>query len=195
MLKNCLKNDHFGYLCVELTNLQICNFIRIFRLPTNTLICSRCFSVPASSPNWKRCVMTNWPIALSDSRRTVEVTSLGKDWPSWRYVVCSLLVGLHRFYITAIITNYINRGGVHGVIYPSDLIMVNDIDNALQIEDVAIRCVQRNVRKFMLVRDWPWWRLLVRITPLLNVHRTEQELKTKTVRFPRRIIVDCSWYF
>ncbi|XP_065201688.1 unconventional myosin-XVIIIa isoform X4 [Planococcus citri] len=50
----------------------------------------------------------------------------------------------------------------------------------LKIEDVAIRCIQRNVRKFMLVRDWPWWRLLVRITPLLNVHRTEQELKTKT---------------
>ncbi|KAK7595346.1 hypothetical protein V9T40_013171 [Parthenolecanium corni] len=50
----------------------------------------------------------------------------------------------------------------------------------LKIEDVAIRCIQRNVRKFMSVRDWQWWRLLVRITPLLNVHRTEQELKSKT---------------
>jgi hypothetical protein len=33
----------------------------------------------------------------------------------------------------------------------------------------------------MSVRDWPWWRLLVRVTPLLNVHRTEEELKIKTV--------------
>lgn len=29
----------------------------------------------------------------------------------------------------------------------------------------------------MRVRDWPWWRLLVRVTPLLNVHRTEEQLK------------------
>ncbi|XP_060534263.1 unconventional myosin-XVIIIa isoform X1 [Cylas formicarius] len=49
-----------------------------------------------------------------------------------------------------------------------------------KLEDLAVRCIQRNVRKFMLVRDWPWWRLLVRVTPLLNVHRTEQELRTKT---------------
>lgn len=32
----------------------------------------------------------------------------------------------------------------------------------------------------MQVRDWPWWRLLVRVTPLLNVHRTEEQLKNAT---------------
>ncbi|XP_069699015.1 unconventional myosin-XVIIIa isoform X4 [Periplaneta americana] len=52
--------------------------------------------------------------------------------------------------------------------------------NKLKIQDLAVRCIQRNVRKFMSVRDWPWWRLLVRVTPLLNVHRTEEELKIKT---------------
>ena len=51
----------------------------------------------------------------------------------------------------------------------------------LQVQDLAVRCIQRNVRKFMSVRDWPWWRLLVRVTPLLNVHRTEEELRTKSV--------------
>ena len=50
-----------------------------------------------------------------------------------------------------------------------------------KLQDLAVRCIQRNVRKFMLVRDWPWWRLLVRVTPLLNVHRTEEELKLKAV--------------
>lgn len=50
-----------------------------------------------------------------------------------------------------------------------------------KLQDLAVRCIQRNVRKFMLVRDWPWWRLLVRVTPLLNVHRTEEQLKIKTV--------------
>jgi regulator of replication initiation timing len=33
----------------------------------------------------------------------------------------------------------------------------------------------------MQVRDWPWWRLLVRVTPLLNVHRTEEQLKIANV--------------
>lgn len=42
---------------------------------------------------------------------------------------------------------------------------------------MAVRCIQRNVKAFLSVRDWQWWRLLVRIRPLLNVHRTEEELK------------------
>lgn len=44
-------------------------------------------------------------------------------------------------------------------------------------QELAVRCIQRNVRAFLMVRDWPWWRLLVRVTPLLNVHRTEEQLK------------------
>nr|CAD7398400.1 unnamed protein product [Timema poppensis] len=49
--------------------------------------------------------------------------------------------------------------------------------NELKVQDVAVRCIQRNVRKFMSVRDWPWWRLLVRVTPLLNVYRIEEQLR------------------
>lgn len=45
-------------------------------------------------------------------------------------------------------------------------------------QELAVKCIQRNVRAFLSVRDWPWWRLLVRVTPLLNVHRTEEQLKT-----------------
>ena len=51
----------------------------------------------------------------------------------------------------------------------------------LQTQDIAIRCIQKNVRKFMGVRGWPWWRLLIKITPMLNVHRTEDMLKSKLV--------------
>ena len=48
------------------------------------------------------------------------------------------------------------------------------------LQELAVRCIQRNVRAFLAVRDWPWWRLLVRVTPLLNVHRTEEQLKIAT---------------
>lgn len=47
----------------------------------------------------------------------------------------------------------------------------------MHAQELAVRCIQRNVRAFVTVRDWPWWRLLVRVTPLLNVHRTEEQLK------------------
>ena len=50
-----------------------------------------------------------------------------------------------------------------------------------QTQNIAIRCIQKNVRKFMGVRGWPWWRLLIKITPMLNVHRTEDMLKSRTV--------------
>jgi len=49
----------------------------------------------------------------------------------------------------------------------------------LKAQDLAIRCIQKNVKKFMGVRGWPWWRLLIKVTPLLNVHRTEEQLKAK----------------
>lgn len=42
---------------------------------------------------------------------------------------------------------------------------------------MAIRCIQRNFRVFLKVKDWPWWRLLVRITPLLDVNRADEQLK------------------
>lgn len=64
-----------------------------------------------------------------------------------------------------------------------------------KLQDTAVRCIQRNVRRFVAVRDWPWWRLLVRVTPLLNVHRTEEELRQKTVRNLISIYVECDSCF
>ncbi|KAK6641883.1 hypothetical protein RUM44_013603 [Polyplax serrata] len=49
----------------------------------------------------------------------------------------------------------------------------------LKVQDLAVKCIQRNVRKLMQVREWPWWRLYVKVTPLLNVQRTEEELTAK----------------
>ncbi|XP_038062218.1 unconventional myosin-XVIIIa-like isoform X2 [Patiria miniata] len=49
----------------------------------------------------------------------------------------------------------------------------------LKIKHLAITAVQRNVRKFLAVRTWPWWRLVTKVMPLLDVHRTEEELKMK----------------
>ena len=52
----------------------------------------------------------------------------------------------------------------------------------LQLQHLAITCVQRNIKKYVAIREWPWWRLYTKIQPLLDVHRTEEELKEREVR-------------
>ncbi|WP_411027055.1 hypothetical protein, partial [Salmonella sp. s55033] len=47
----------------------------------------------------------------------------------------------------------------------------------LQEQRVALIVVQRNLRKFMQMRTWPWYRLWQRVKPLLNVTRIEDEMK------------------
>ncbi len=51
----------------------------------------------------------------------------------------------------------------------------------LQLQHMAVTCIQRNVKKFMAIRNWSWWRLYTKIRPLLDVHRTEEELRNKDV--------------
>ncbi|CAN8015383.1 unnamed protein product, partial [Ixodes persulcatus] len=47
-----------------------------------------------------------------------------------------------------------------------------------KVQAMALCCIQRNVRRFLEIRSWPWWRLFVKIAPVLNVHRTEEQLKS-----------------
>ncbi|KAK7067548.1 putative TRAFAC class myosin-kinesin ATPase superfamily [Halocaridina rubra] len=47
----------------------------------------------------------------------------------------------------------------------------------LQEQRVALIVVQRNIRKFMQMRTWAWYRLWQKVKPLLNVTRVEDELR------------------
>ncbi|XP_071512369.1 myosin heavy chain, muscle-like isoform X1 [Panulirus ornatus] len=47
----------------------------------------------------------------------------------------------------------------------------------LQEQRVALIVVQRNLRKFLKMRTWPWFNLWQRVKPLLNVTRIEDEMK------------------
>ena len=49
----------------------------------------------------------------------------------------------------------------------------------LLLHRLAIAVLQRNVRKHLFLRDWRWWKLFTKVKPLLNVARTEEELKQK----------------
>ncbi|XP_059351916.1 myosin heavy chain, muscle-like isoform X3 [Daphnia carinata] len=47
----------------------------------------------------------------------------------------------------------------------------------LQDQRVALCVVQRNLRKYLQMRTWAWYRLWQKVKPLLNVTRVEDEIK------------------
>ncbi|XP_054160100.1 myosin heavy chain, muscle-like isoform X3 [Oppia nitens] len=47
----------------------------------------------------------------------------------------------------------------------------------LQEQRIALLVIQRNLRKFLTLRNWLWWKLYSKVKPLLNVARVEDELK------------------
>ncbi|XP_042197192.1 myosin-16-like [Callorhinchus milii] len=44
---------------------------------------------------------------------------------------------------------------------------------------IALIVIQRNIRKFLQLRYWGWWKLYTKVKPLLNVARQDEELKQK----------------
>jgi myosin heavy subunit len=46
----------------------------------------------------------------------------------------------------------------------------------LQSQRLALEVVQRNLRKYLKLRTWPWWKLWQKVKPLLNVSRVEDQI-------------------
>jgi len=42
---------------------------------------------------------------------------------------------------------------------------------------IALAVLQRNCRKYLSLRNWPWWKLYTKVKPLLSVARQEEEMK------------------
>ncbi|XP_076312164.1 myosin heavy chain, muscle-like isoform X3 [Tachypleus tridentatus] len=47
----------------------------------------------------------------------------------------------------------------------------------LQEQRIALLVIQRNLRKFLQLRNWLWWKLYSKVKPLLNIARVEDELR------------------
>ncbi|XP_055547306.1 myosin heavy chain, muscle isoform X21 [Wyeomyia smithii] len=46
----------------------------------------------------------------------------------------------------------------------------------MQEQRVALEVVQRNLRKYLKLRTWAWWKLWQKVKPLLNVSRVEDQI-------------------
>jgi len=47
----------------------------------------------------------------------------------------------------------------------------------LQEQRIALLVIQRNLRKFLQLRNWLWWKLYSKVKPLLSIARVEDELR------------------
>ncbi|KAM4797256.1 unconventional myosin-XVIIIa isoform 3-T3 [Rhinophrynus dorsalis] len=48
-----------------------------------------------------------------------------------------------------------------------------------KIQELAIRCIQKNIKKNKGVKDWPWWKLFTTVRPLIEVQLTEDQIRGK----------------
>ncbi|KAG8590483.1 hypothetical protein GDO81_006778 [Engystomops pustulosus] len=48
-----------------------------------------------------------------------------------------------------------------------------------KIQELAIRCIQKNIKKNKGVKDWPWWKLFTTVRPLIQVQLTEDQIRGK----------------
>lgn len=47
----------------------------------------------------------------------------------------------------------------------------------LQEQRIALLVIQRNLRKFLTLRNWLWWKLYSKVKPMLSMARVEDEMK------------------
>ncbi|XP_044139593.1 unconventional myosin-XVIIIa isoform X7 [Bufo gargarizans] len=48
-----------------------------------------------------------------------------------------------------------------------------------KIQELAIRCIQKNIKKNKGVKDWLWWKLFTTVRPLIQVQLTEDQIRGK----------------
>ncbi|XP_043924418.1 unconventional myosin-XVIIIb isoform X2 [Protopterus annectens] len=49
----------------------------------------------------------------------------------------------------------------------------------LKIQGMAIRCIKKNLTKFLLLKDWSWWKVLCALRPLLDINIADERLRAK----------------
>ncbi|KAG7231677.1 hypothetical protein INR49_010746 [Caranx melampygus] len=49
----------------------------------------------------------------------------------------------------------------------------------LKVQQMAVSCLQRNLRALRVVAKWSWWKLFCRVRPLLDVNMDNERLRAK----------------
>ncbi|XP_068102632.1 unconventional myosin-XVIIIb-like [Hyperolius riggenbachi] len=49
----------------------------------------------------------------------------------------------------------------------------------IKIQTVALKCIQKNIRKFYCIQDWMWWQIMCQIRPSLTVSMDETKFRLR----------------
>ncbi len=49
----------------------------------------------------------------------------------------------------------------------------------------GLSIIQRNIRKWLTMRNWMWWKLYTRVKPLLSMARQEDEMRAKEEEYKK----------
>ncbi|XP_036450276.1 unconventional myosin-XVIIIb-like isoform X2 [Colossoma macropomum] len=49
----------------------------------------------------------------------------------------------------------------------------------MKVQQMAVSCIQRNLRALTTVASWSWWKLLCKVRPLLDINRDDHRLRAK----------------
>jgi len=49
----------------------------------------------------------------------------------------------------------------------------------------AMKVIQSNIRSYLKLRNWPWWRLFTKVKPLLQVTNQEEERRQMETEIKR----------
>uniref|UniRef100_A0A3B4WTY5 Unconventional myosin-XVIIIb-like n=1 Tax=Seriola lalandi dorsalis TaxID=1841481 RepID=A0A3B4WTY5_SERLL len=168
-------------LRVQLHSTQILSALQLYRTgyPEHmTLSDFRCHFQALSPPIMKRYASM---FVSHDERKAVEELLAELDLDKK-----SIVVGASRVFMKRGVLRYLEQQRDQQVtgwlVYLQASCMghvARQKYRKLKVQQMAVSCLQRNLRALRVVSNWSWWKLFCRVRPLLDVNMDNQRLRAK----------------
>uniref|UniRef100_A0A3Q1CN03 Myosin motor domain-containing protein n=1 Tax=Amphiprion ocellaris TaxID=80972 RepID=A0A3Q1CN03_AMPOC len=168
-------------LRVQLDSTQILSALQLYRTgyPDHmTLSDFRCHFQALSPPIMKRYASM---FVSHDERKAVEELLVELDVDKK-----SIVVGASRVFMKRGVLRYLEQQRdqqVTGWLVHLQAACMGHLARQkyrkLKVQQMAVRCLQRNLRALRFVTKWSWWKLFCRVRPLLDVNMDNERLRAK----------------
>uniref|UniRef100_A0A3Q1H286 Myosin XVIIIB n=1 Tax=Acanthochromis polyacanthus TaxID=80966 RepID=A0A3Q1H286_9TELE len=168
-------------LRVQLHSTQILSALQLYRTgyPDHmTLSDFRCHFQALSPPIMKRYASM---FVSHDERKAVEELLVELDVDKK-----SIVVGASRVFMKRGVLRYLEQQRdqqVTGWLVHLQAACMGHLARQkyrkLKVQQMAVRCLQRNLRALRFVTKWSWWKLFCRVRPLLDVNMDNERLRAK----------------
>ncbi|XP_071322123.1 unconventional myosin-XVIIIb-like isoform X2 [Trachinotus anak] len=168
-------------LRVQLHSTQILSALQLYRTgyPEHmTLSDFRCHFQALSPPIMKRYASM---FVSHDERKAVEELLAELDLDKK-----SIVVGASRVFMKRGVLRYLEQQRDQQVtgwlVYLQAACMghlARQKYRKLKVQQMAVSCLQRNLRALRVVAKWSWWKLFCRVRPLLDVNMDNERLRAK----------------